>query len=418
MNVKVQGKGESPALEKEAVESYQKQYGWVMLALLWLLYASFGLISRSIFPLVTPILRDLTISYSQMGLILGSWQLTYIVVAVVAGSIIDRWGIRRSLLVGIVIIGLSAALRFFPQGFIAMLLAVAVFGAGGPMISIGCPKTISLWFRGRSRGTAVGVYMTGNLIGGFLALAFTNSLVMPLTGQSWRLTFVCYGLVAFLVGLLWWLLARDSKPEAGSESAPIGTVLRGLVRVRNAQIVLVMAFLGFATSHGLSSWLPKILETSGLSPAVAGYGASIPLATGIPALLVIPRLVPPHLRGRFIALFAVLTIMTLFVVANGSGTLLFVGLSLFGITNSSFLPILVLILMDAPEVGSKHMGSAGGLFFCVAEIGGFAGPLLIGILVDMTGTFLAGAFFLASLNIAIFVLTSLLQTQSGSSRIQ
>ena len=74
--------------------------------------------------------------------------------------------------------------------------------------------------------------------------------------------------------------------------------------------------------------------------------------------------------------------------------------------------------MDAPEVGSKHMGSAGGLFFCVAEIGGFAGPLLMGVLVDMTGTFLAGAFFLAGLNIAIFVLTSLLQTQSGSSRIQ
>jgi hypothetical protein len=106
--------------------------------------------------------------------------------------------------------------------------------------------------------------------------------------------------------------------------------------------------------------------------------------------------------------------MTLFIVAKGSGALLLVGLSLFGITNSSFLPILMLILMDTPEIGSKHMGSAGGLFFCIAEIGGFAGPLLMGVLVDITGTFLAGAFFLSGLNVAIFVLTTLLRTKAGS----
>ena len=63
-----------------------RPYRWVMLALLWLLYITFGLVSRSIFPLVTPILTDLGLSYSQMGLILGSWQLTYIFAALAAGT--------------------------------------------------------------------------------------------------------------------------------------------------------------------------------------------------------------------------------------------------------------------------------------------------------------------------------------------
>ena len=66
----------------------QRRYRWVILALLWLLYAAFGLVSRSIFPLITPILVDLRISYSQMGFILGSWQLTYILAAFVAGAIL------------------------------------------------------------------------------------------------------------------------------------------------------------------------------------------------------------------------------------------------------------------------------------------------------------------------------------------
>ncbi len=47
-------------------------YRWVMLALVWLPYAAFGLISRSIAPLVTPMVSELRMSYAEMGLVLGS----------------------------------------------------------------------------------------------------------------------------------------------------------------------------------------------------------------------------------------------------------------------------------------------------------------------------------------------------------
>lgn len=120
-------------------------YRWVMIALVWLLYAVFGMVSRSISPLITPIIKDLNLSYSQMGLILGSWQLTYIAVAIIAGNIIDKWGIRRSLFLGVLFIGLSAALRYFASSFVSFLAVIALFGVGGPMISIGAPKTISVW---------------------------------------------------------------------------------------------------------------------------------------------------------------------------------------------------------------------------------------------------------------------------------
>ena len=93
-------------------------YRWIILALLWLLYTVFGMVARSIFPLVTPILDDLHLSYSQMGIILGSWQLTYILVALVAGTILDRWGVYKSIFAGAIIIGLSAALRYLAEGIV------------------------------------------------------------------------------------------------------------------------------------------------------------------------------------------------------------------------------------------------------------------------------------------------------------
>ena len=105
-------------LNQRQHEPHSRKYRWVMLILLLLLYACFGIVSRAIFPLVTPILNDLSLIYSQMGLILGSWQLTYIMMALVAGSILDRWGVRKSLFAGAIIIGLSSSLRYFSNDFI------------------------------------------------------------------------------------------------------------------------------------------------------------------------------------------------------------------------------------------------------------------------------------------------------------
>ena len=68
-------------------------YRWVMLALLWLLYVSFGLVFRSMAPLVTPMLKDLQMTYGEMGFVLGSWQLTYLVFAILAGIMMDKWGV-------------------------------------------------------------------------------------------------------------------------------------------------------------------------------------------------------------------------------------------------------------------------------------------------------------------------------------
>ncbi len=398
----------------EVLKPHQRPYRWIMLGLLWLLYFSFGLITRSIAPLVTPILRDLQMNYSEMGTILGSWQLTYILVSIFAGTVIDKWGIRKSLFAGAITIGLSSLFRYFPEGFEGMLFAVALFGVGGPMISIGCPKTIAIWFRGSDRGTAVGIYMTGSSIGILTALTLTNSFVMPLTGYAWRLAFVFYALVAFTIALLWWFLSRDFSLPVSPENPGITETFVKLIRVRNVQIVLIMGLLSFATLHGFGSWLPKILEAKGLSPTSAGFAASIPVASGIPALLYLPRAVPPHFRDRFVALSALLTILTLLLTVTTSGAIQVAGLILYGITVSGFLPILTLILMDTPEVEPRFMGSVGGLFFCIAEIGGFTGPFMMGALVDLTDTFLAGAILFAILNFAILGLTFMLKSESST----
>ena len=396
-------------LNQRQHEPYSRKYRWVMLILLLLLYACFGIVSRAIFPLVTPILNDLRMIYAQMGFILGSWQLTYIMMALVAGSILDRWGVRKSLFAGAIIIGLSSSLRYFSNDFTTLLIAVALFGVGGPMISIGGPKTISSWFRGPSRGIAIGLYTSGNWLGGLLALALTNSLVMPLVGNDWTQAFVVYGMITFGVGLLWILCARETESGETPQRMAIIDVFRNLAKLHNVRIVLTMGLLAFAISHGFSSWLPKILEINGMSGPQAGFAASITIAAGIPSILILPSVVPARFRGRTMAMLAVLTAVNIVLVMKISGIALYIGLAVLGFISAPFMALLLLILMDSPGVETRYMGSAGGMFFCVAEIGGFAGPFFMGVLVDLTGTFMAGAIFLAGLCIAIAVLTRFLK---------
>ncbi len=410
----VHQKQESP-IDEGGTQPYQMRYRWVMLALIWSLYSVFGVVMRSISPLITPMLKDLNISYTQMGSILGSWPIAYIPVSLIGGAIMDRWGIRKALCFGIFVIGLSEILRYFPTGFLLMFLCVALFGVGGPMISIGGPKTIALWFRGKERGLAAGIYMTGPSIGGFVAYALTTSVVMPLAGYSWRLTFVYYSLLAFAAALVWWFLAKEVKPtEAAGESISMLKVFTSLIKLRNVQLILIMGFLSFVITHGFNDWMPKILEVSGMSPKMAGFAASISTVAAVPAAVTISPLTPPRLRKHLVAILSVVVAITQPVAVLISGAPLIVGLAIYGAATFAVFPLLLLILMDMPEIGAKYMGVAGGMFFCVSEIGGFGGPFILGALRDLSGNFFVGLFFLVALNLAMIVMALLLKTKPAS----
>ncbi len=382
---------------------HQRPYRWVILALLWFLYFSFGVVNRSPAPLVTPIIEDLGISYGQMGFILGSWQLTYIFFAITAGIIMDRWGIRRSIMFGAVVIAFSSIIRSASVDFFSLLIFVALFGIGGPMISIGCPKTIASWFIGSGRATAVGLYTTGPWIGGIVAFSATNSVIMPLTDYSWRWTFVIYGLMTLVFAGFWWVFSRDEANEGTSGRFNIVSVLAGLFRDRYVRRILLSGLLAFGVMHGYFSWLPKILENGGMSAVLAGYASALPLVASIPAVLIFPRFIAPRNRDYLTAILALTAAFSIIWVVVLKWPVI-IGLLLFGISGPCLMPLLVLSLMEYPDVAAKYLGSATGVFFCVAEIGGFFGPFLVGYLVDLFGTFRSGGIFLSAAAFLIVLL--------------
>lgn len=379
-------------------------FRWTMLGLLWFVYFCFGMVSGSVAPLITRIGEDLALSRSSLGVVMGAWALVYIGIAMPSGAAIDRFGTRLGIAVGLVVVAISGLARSAAGDFWTLFLSIAVFGLGGPLISVGAPKVISQWFSGDERGTAMGIYMTGPYLGTAFSFATANSVFMPLFDGSWRMTIGAYGLLAMSAAVLWMSFAREPSELAGRrvDVMPGGMkAFAPLLRVKLVRTVLVITLAAFMFNHGMMAWLPTILHARGLDAATAGLWASIPTLIGVMSALVIPRFATPA-RGIGIlsALYAAMVAATLLLAFTQGGGLL-LGLALLGIARVVGA-IMLMILMDAPKVGSGNMGAASGLYFTVGEIGGVLGPTVLGIVADLSGSFVASILTLSAL--AVFLL--------------
>lgn len=392
-------------------------YRWFMLAGVWFIYCCFGLVLASMAPLVQVITGDLQLSLSAMGSILGAWPLVYIGAAIPAGTLLDRFGLRRSLLIAALLIGLSGALRAVAVDGLTLFFAVALFGIGGPLVSVGAPKLISEWFGDGDRGLAIGIYMTGPAIGGIAALMLTNSVLMPLTGDSWRLTLLLYASVSLLAAGAWWIISSNPiskrvEARAGGGNKKLAWhVYPELLRLKVVRLVLLMGIGEFIYFHGFHNWLPEILRHGGMTPVAAGYWAAVPAVTGIAGALLIPRLATPARRiPLLIALFIGAALAVLLLAGDNLGVLVF-ALVLQGVARSAMMPITMLILMESKAVDHRNMGAAGGLFFTAAEVGGVLGPLSLGVLADVTGGFDLSLYLLAGLCVLLALLALRLRVE-------
>src|SRR3954452_11400340 len=168
------------------------------------------------------IVDDLGITSTQVQWVQEAYTLVFASLLLVFGSIADRVGRRRMLLIGVVVFTLaSVGAALAPTGT-ALILARFVQGVGGAMI---LPTTLSLLnasFRGRERGIAFAVW--GSTIGGMAAVG-------PLLGGwlttdfSWHWAFLINVPLGILivVGIL--LAVSESKAARPDRVDIVGAAL-------------------------------------------------------------------------------------------------------------------------------------------------------------------------------------------------
>ena len=378
-----------------------------MLALGWLAYCAFGLAVGSLAPLVSPIMRDLGLSSARMGLVLGVWQLVYVFTAIPLGVAVDRLGVRRAVALALVAIILSLVLRAAATSFWTLLAAVALFGVGGPVVSIGVPKIVAEWFPPRERGRAAGLYTTAPTIGAIVVLATAAGVLLRLLG-SWRLVMLVFAAAAGGALLLWTLCYRDAPAPGGvgARPAPLARV-RGrwlvLLRERNMRLLLVLALGTFVVNHGLNAWQPTYLEEAGFPLAAAGRWTAVGTLCGLLTALIVPGFSRAGARRTAVAVLLLASAVGLAgMMVLRAGPLLAASW-VVAMARAPVLPLMMLLLMEQPGVGSRHLGLGAGLLFAAAEIGGFGGPALLGVVRDQAGGLAPSMLGMAAVSLLMIV---------------
>ena len=140
-------------------------------------------------------------SHSDLGRILGAFQISYAITWLLGGIFLDAVGTR---------LGLALAVCFWSvvnifTGFASSVSGFAAFrfllGIGEGLNWPGASKTVAEWFPSQERSVAVAIFDSGSSVGGALA-----ALVIPWVALTfgWRWSFVFSGALG-LVWLVMWL---------------------------------------------------------------------------------------------------------------------------------------------------------------------------------------------------------------------
>ena len=246
----------------------------------------------------------------------------------------------------------------------------------------------------------MGIYFTGNAMGGIVAIALTNSVFLPAVGGDWRDLMNTYALFILAVGILW--LAVSAHPASRNMEAKLSAeekrrsrdVFVELIRDPVVRLVLLMGLFILFFNHGMTHWLPELLRSYGMTPTQAGYWAALPTLFGMVASLSLPRLATPDKRfAVLMALFISAAVATV-LVYSATGPLLAIGLVLQGMCRGAMTSISILLLIESGDGNTSRVGAASGLYFSVGEVGGVLGPMSMGILAHATGSFDTSLFMM------------------------
>jgi ACS family hexuronate transporter-like MFS transporter len=245
--------------------------------IVWTLFFSTvtNYISRQTFSVLAPMLSSqFHFSHSDLGRILGAFQISYAITWLLGGIFLDAIGTR---------LGLALAVSFWSvvnifTGFASSVFGFAAFrfllGIGEGLNWPGASKTVAEWFPSEERSLAVAIFDSGSSVGGALA-----ALVIPWIALSygWRWSFVFSG----ALGLIWlamWLRIYhplDRHPSVSPEEVALIRAgqepalkfrMRGVARW--LELVKSRNVWGIVLGRGLTDpiwwfyifWLPQYLS--------------------------------------------------------------------------------------------------------------------------------------------------------------
>ena len=346
------------------------------------------------FPTIAPYAESLGASAAFVGVIVAAYSFTNLFGNLGAGYILDRWGRRTPMLLGMAITVIAVFSYSLVQTPEQMMAARAVHGIGAAVLAPGAFSIIGdrtasdRW--GRAMGLTGALIAVAALIGppaaGILRDVWGPNVVFYVDSA-----FILITLIAFLI------IARDGSPTVlEGESAPHDATRDDTRRNPALWSAYAAAFAITVGIGALVTHLPLMLEEQGETAARSGY------SFGIYALVAMLVMASPISRagdryGRFgplmLGLVGIAIGLALLGVLEGYGGVV-AGMAVFGLGYGLVFPAATALVASA--TGADRRGMAFGVFYAVYSFGVVVGASGSGRLASLSDDLVGLPFLVAS----------------------
>ncbi|RYL94936.1 MFS transporter [Sporolactobacillus sp. THM7-4] len=384
---------------------------WKIALLMWLAVIISYLDRANLSAAAPSIMKELHISSAEMGIILSAFFWSYVVFQIPSGWFADKVGQRASLAFAVGWWSIATALTAAARGFGSLIGLRVLLGIGEAGAYPSNSGVTSKWFPDKERGKVSALYDSGARVGSALAMPL---IVLIMAQFGWRASFIASGVLGLIWVAIWIWYYRDPEKHRYVNQAELCYIRDGqikkdgaddvqpmkwyqLLRYRN---IWAMCFGFFTLNYSVYffiTWFPTYLvEDRGMNIMSMGFVAMIPPLVGMVSewfggwltdylyhhhkfSLTFSRkinLVGGMILGTFIAFASLVDSVPL--------AILLLAVSYGGIS------IAASAVWSLPgDVAPINMTSTvGGIQNCASNIGGILGPIVTGIIIEFSGSFI------------------------------
>jgi len=366
-------------------------------------------LDRTVISVAAPLMtKELGLTAVSMGVVFSAFSWTYAAAQIPGGILLDRIGVRLTYFFSVTIWSTFTLFQGFTTNLWTLIACRLGLGVAEAPAFPSNSRVLGTWFPQAERASATGVYSIGQYFG----LAFLSPLLFWIAGAfGWRALLIIVGAVGILFGFVWYALYRDPHESRANQAerdyitAGGGVASSSGVRFEWRHIAFLLrqrqilgASIGqFASNSTLVfflTWFPTYLATErqmgwikvGFFTVLPFIAACVGVITGGFCSDLLLRRTGSANLARKLPIIAGLLLASTIVIANfvSRDTLVIIVMSVAffgqGMCNLGW----TLLTDVAPK---ELMGLSAGVFNLCANLAGIITPLVVGVVVGVTGSF-------------------------------
>lgn len=355
-------------------------YRWMVLVFLSLAMFGSYYAYDALSPLADVLKLQLHFSDKDIGFLQAIYSFPNIFTVVIGGFIIDRMGLRKSLMVFGILCLVGPAITASSGALWVMALGRLIFGMGAESLNVAVTAALARWFKGKELSFAFGINLTICRLGSFAAL---NSPTWARAAYAyWRWPFlIAVGLSIFCVigAIIYWVLEVHAEKNFHlGEASTDKVVFRDLFKFGVSYWYIVALCVTFYSAiFPFQTFAVKFfIEAHHTSREFGGFLSSMLTLFAMIATPLFGLIVDKIGKRALLMMFGSLLLIPVYLMLAYSHVSLYVPMALMGVA-FSLIPA-VMWPSVAYIVDQSKLGTAYGLMTMIQNIGLFGFNLMIG----------------------------------------